>query len=263
MEGAGDAVRMREEEGWGGVWSALWEDVVADDDGIGCRMQKNPRASVGYSGIVRICQDAHQSLCDVGPRVDGGRKPAYGREGGMDSWREGGREDGCTSPPRHSDSLSGGGERGAGGGGVGGGDGMRVGRRVMLSTSVCVYMAMVLRKLLGHTRMHALVHAYGSGGGGDGTGAGAERGCVRDACGWQYACIEEEAEVALRLMVARAEADLNEEVLLVARATVDSATRAAALWQRTLSASGNVDVSLASADPLPTALQVYFGTTSP
>ena len=64
-------------------------------------------------------------------------------------------------------------------------------------------------------------------------------------------------------MVARAEADLNEEVLLVARATVDSATRAAALWQKTLSDSGNVDVSLASADPLPTPLQVYFGTTSP
>lgn len=64
-------------------------------------------------------------------------------------------------------------------------------------------------------------------------------------------------------MAARAEADLNEQLLLTARATLDSVSRAASLWHATLSME-DATLSMSFDDgsaPSPSPLQVYFGTS--
>jgi len=239
---------VKELAGWGGDWSALR-----------CRLGKNTQrqqradrfgllgacgsSCVGIceGGLVRLCPLASLELCNCGPHLESSER---------------------TAPGRYSNNLV----------------FMRLGRRLRISTNVCLHMSVVLRRLMGHTRLELLARSFGQdcneGGGGQAPTSIEGRACAagntgcenrargkddetesENTCSWHHECLEQEARVSLRLMEARAEADLNEQVLLTVRATLDSVTRAAKLWQATVARP----LEHAAHVPPPTPLQVYFG----
>jgi len=77
--------------------------------------------------------------------------------------------------------------------------------------------------------------------------------------------VQEAASEALRVMAGRGEADLNEEVVLAARATLDSLCDAKVRWQHALAPNAIDETShdeaahQDEASHAPSPLDVYFG----